>query len=217
MSALSRLIFATALLLCTQIAGAATGSSQGTYFAARGGPGLLQDGDVTIHVPGLPPFGASLNYDPGFLASTALGYSWSNGLAVEGELAFHGNGLKDENVMGTVIELDGQETSFAALVNARYGFDTRTRVTPYLGAGLGAALLTVSGKPTGGTRFKDSDMVFAYQAMAGVSYALSPRLDLGIEYRYFATAKSTFADNSQKIDVNYNAHNVLLTLSYDLQ
>ena len=75
-----------------------------------------------------------------------------------------------------------------------------------------------SGKPTR-RQIRANPTRFAYQAIAGVSYALTERVSLGIEYRYFATTDPSYSDNpggggTSRVDAEYKTHNVLVNLIY---
>ncbi len=83
-----------------------------------------------------------------------------------------------------------------------------------------AALMDVSVLAAGATdTFRDSDVQFAYQAIVGLSYALSPKTNLGVEYRYFGTRNPSFTDDPDgggNVTANFEHqnHNVLLKLIY---
>jgi opacity protein-like surface antigen len=64
--------------------------------------------------------------------------------------------------------------------------------------------------------YDDSDLVFAYQAGAGVAYEISPTLDLGLSYRFSGSADPTFDDGVDKFDYESQAHNFLIGLTYRL-
>src|SRR6185369_13403100 len=42
----------------------------------------------------------------------------------------------------------------------------------------------------------EKDGAFAWQAILGLQYALSPNLDLGMRYKYFTTGSLNFNDNN---------------------
>ena len=71
--------------------------------------------------------------------------------------------------MGTPMGIDGTESSLSFMGNAIFNLDTGTRLTPFVGAGMGFAVLEVDAQPDGGGRFEDTDTQLAYQAMAGIS------------------------------------------------
>lgn len=56
----------------------------------------------------------------------------------------------------------------------------------YVGLGAGRARVKLAG---------DRDSALAGQAIAGVRYAITPNIDLGLKYRYFRTSKLNFNDS----------------------
>jgi outer membrane autotransporter protein len=193
----------------------------GMYVAAHGGVGFLQDADTSVKNTGAPTINADLDADTGWLAGIAAGYQWPIGVAVEGELTYRRNELNSISLLGTHLDLNGDEHSYAMLANVYYRLNTRTRFTPYLGVGIGAASVTIDARAQGGGSFDDSDRVVAYQAIAGVAYGLTPRLDLGIEYRYFGTENPHLSDeqngNTTELGSEYHMHNVIANLTYHLR
>jgi opacity protein-like surface antigen len=67
----------------------------------------------------------------------------------------------------------------------------------------------------------DSDVVFAYQAFAGVRFDLNERMSLGIRYKYFATEDSSYRfDSSFGPPVRLGIEGVrthLVTVSFNLK
>jgi opacity protein-like surface antigen len=199
---------------------AAAARAGDVYLSLRGGIALLDDSDMTIEIPGAGQLPATLEYDPGWLLGIAAGYGWDNGFAVEGEFAYRQNGIDQEQLFGMTIPIDGFERSYALMANGYYRVNTGTMVTPYIGAGVGGALLSIDAESVGGN-FSDTDFQFAYQAMAGLALEITPQLDAGLEYRYFATTTPSFSDvtggNPVTVNPDYNTHNILLTLTYQFQ
>ncbi len=217
MTKLPMLVLVTAALGISHANAADAGSSEGPYLGIIGGANFLQTSDVTVSIPSQPAISAELFYGTGWAGGALFGYGWVNGMAVEGEFTYRQNSIEGENVMGMPLPIGGHVTSYAAIINAHYDIDTATPFTPYLAAGAGAAFMHVNARPEGGGTFSDWDTVFAYQAMAGVSYALSTKLKLGAEYRFFATTPPQFDDNSVNARVDYWSHDVLIKLTFDLQ
>ena len=130
------------------------------------------------------------------------------------------NGIDQERLLGMIIAIDGHERSYALMANGYYRVDTGTFVTPYIGAGIGGALLTVDADSVGGN-FSDDSFEFAYQAMAGLAFEITPQLDVGLEYRFFGTTSPSFSDSvvgggAVTVDPDYLSNNILLTLTYRL-
>jgi opacity protein-like surface antigen len=82
------------------------------------------------------------------------------------------------------------------------------------------ALTQVSALAEGSAdRFRDSDIGFSYQAIAGVSYRIGERTDLAIEYRYSGTSRASFTDNpggtgSVTSHLDRNSQSVLLKMNF---
>jgi opacity protein-like surface antigen len=196
-------------------------AEDGVYFSARGGIAMLSDSDMTIEIAGVGQIPAKLEYDPGWLAGVAGGYAWNNGFAIEGEFTFRQNGIDGEELMGTTIPVGGHLRSYALMANSYYRLNTGTIITPYIGAGIGGALLTVDADSVGGN-FSDDSVELAYQAMAGLAIEITPQLDAGMEYRFFGTTDPSFSDTvmgggAVTVDPEYMSHNILLTLTYGFQ
>ena len=143
----------------------------------------------------------------GFAVTTALGYAWENGLRTEAELGYHRNGLDKvsggafgTNFTGAV---DGHVDAISGMLNLLYDYETHSGLTPYIGGGIGAADVSVVSDRLA---VDDSDVVFAYQFMGGVRYALTDNLRVRLGYRYFAT--STPVIQGSKGD--YGSHNIEL-------
>ena len=65
------------------------------------------------------------------------------------------------------------------MLNAYYDIDTGTKFTPYVGAGIGMAHLKAKDDD-----WHKSKTTFAWQAGAGVSYAMTNNIALDLGYRY---------------------------------
>lgn len=143
----------------------------------------------------------------GFAVTTALGYAWENGFRTEAELGYHRNGL--EKVSGGAFgtrftgDIDGHVDAISGMMNVLYDYNTSGSLTPYIGGGMGVADVSVV---SNSLAVDDSDLVFAYQFMGGVRYALTDNLGMRLGYRYFAT--STPEIQGSKGD--YGTHNVEL-------
>jgi OmpA-OmpF porin, OOP family len=207
------------LSLCA-LAAASPALADGFYVGIHGGAVFLPEADTDVTNTGQPTIEAELERDPGWLAGAAAGYVWPGGLALEAEITYRENRLDEIELLGMELDLDGEQQSYAALANAYYRFDTGGRVTPYLGGGAGAAVLTLDADAENGGTFKDTETVFAYQAIAGLDYALTPHLAFGVEYRYFATEDAELSDsqagNTTDLETEYRAHNVLMRLIFRL-
>jgi opacity protein-like surface antigen len=84
-------------------------------------------------------------------------------------------------------DLDGKISIRSAMVNALADFGDDDGLGFYAGGGFGRAWAKQLG---------ESDHAWAWQLIAGVRYAITPTIDLGLKYRYFRTGKLDFADDS---------------------
>jgi OOP family OmpA-OmpF porin len=117
---------------------------------------------------------------------------------------------------GTQVPLTGTVQNIPVMANLLYDFDTGTPLTPYIGIGVGFSVLTLHNISTGGaTLFDTSQLVFAYQPMIGVNYAVTDQLDIGLQYRYFATTNAVLRDAAGNVfAIRSASHNVLASLTY---
>lgn len=158
--------------------------------------------------------GWTTEFDTGWTASAALGRRFANGLRGEIELAYQSNDVDTHNnVQAAGIPLDTEDvgvlisgapqqgatvgevvadgrgsvdTTFL-MANLYYDLTQYGAFTPYVGGGLGVGFVDVEYSPSGVGIVDDDDTVFAYQVVAGASYAFSDRAALFAQYRYRAT------------------------------
>lgn len=111
--------------------------------------------------------------------------------------------------------------SWSNMFNGYVDFDTGTKLTPYVGAGLGTVTYNLGGSGLGNAdldsenAFNDSDV--GYQGMAGLSYVLPNNWSLSAEYRYAGAldygrsyhATDEWDDTSHSARINF-------TKSFDL-
>ncbi|WP_428407870.1 P44/Msp2 family outer membrane protein [Hyphococcus sp.] len=158
--------------------------------------------------------GWETEFDTGYAFAGAIGkdFGWLRG---EVEVAYQSNGVDAHSgVSAGGIALDGEDagvlitgspnigvsvgdlvadgrgdvSTLFVMANVFYDIDTGGRLTPYIGGGAGVGFADVDYSPSGVAIIQDDASVFAYQAMAGVAYAVSPSLDLTVGYRYRATS-----------------------------
>jgi opacity protein-like surface antigen len=139
---------------------------------------------------------------------------------VEGEVFFRKNGIDKFRGEGLSLSADGDITSLSFMVNGLLDFDTRTVVTPYIGAGVGFAFLSLNDAEVrffgiGERVADDDDAVFAYQLIAGIGITVARSTKLTLEYRYFATTDPEFKDvDGDKFESEYESHTFALGVRY---
>jgi OOP family OmpA-OmpF porin len=186
--------------------------SNGWYMSASLGLAFMEN---SSNRSGTANFDLSPS-NPGFAVTGALGKELGNGFRAEGELGYRQIGMDHGTVYstgGTGISTgpaSGNANAFSVMGNGYYDFATDTPIKPYVGAGVGFARVALSEVGVGaGSAVNDSDVAFAYQAMGGVSYQLTPRGTLFTEYRYFAVDDPRFNDAAgQRVGSEFMTHNV---------
>ena len=111
----------------------------------------------------------------------SLGYGFQNGFRTEAEFGYRNNDFED---------FDGDATALSLMANLFYDFNRDGNWHPYLGVGVGGAQVSVDGGSGPITFDDDDDTVLAYQALAGIAFPISDRLQLDVGYRYFVDRKS---------------------------
>ncbi len=112
------------------------------------------------------------------------------GIALDGEDAgvlITGSPNIGVTVGDLVADGQGDVSSLFVMANILYDFRTGGRLTPYIGGGAGVGFVDVNYTPSAVAIIQDEATAFAYQALAGVAYAVSPKLSLTAGYRYRAT------------------------------
>ena len=201
------------LVLCATPSVAA--DQNGLYARITAGWNISQDQDFST-------LGGNIDtaLDSGYALSAALGHDYGH-IRGEIELSYRENEVDSHKLSGaTVANSTGETSALALMANGYYDFDTQTKITPYVGAGLGFARVDVKDYAGGGNNdVADGDeTVFAYQVIAGLEYPVTARTSVTGEYRYFATTDVDIDTNlggAQGSDVNYDNHSILLGVKHN--
>jgi opacity protein-like surface antigen len=183
-----------------------TASVQAQYYSQGGvynphdiGPYSRFDIGASVFENGhLNQFGGPVNqpvdYDVGFNFDAAFGYKFNRYLGADFEFG----------VIGTQINsVPGFFSSNTYLDNVPFVANLtlslpipRTLIVPYIGGGAGGswASFNTDGFGTGPAAVYgyESDVVFAWQAFAGVRIKLNKKMSLGVGYKYFVTQDTAF-------------------------
>jgi opacity protein-like surface antigen len=132
---------------------------------------------------------ANVTFNPGIRADIDLGYKLNDSWAVELETGFMWNSM--DKINGVSFSSYSQSVdiySVPLLANVIYKVPTETSWTPYFGVGVGGVVgIFDLNNTTRGARYSDTDLTFAYQAEAGLDYALSKNASIGIAYKFLGT------------------------------
>jgi OOP family OmpA-OmpF porin len=157
---------------------------------------------------GVPVSNKNFNYGSGIATVGSVGWGFGNGLRSELEGNFRWNSA-NQNGAGSAFgsqrtTTNGNEYKAGLMANVLYDFVDAfgPGITPYAGGGIGWQWIDEQNINTTGTgagpagtplvfRANNAQSAFAYQAIFGVSYALTsvtPGLALTTEYRFLGTA-----------------------------
>ena len=165
----------------------------GPYFRADIGPTFVEDGKLTKFGG---PVSQDVEFDVGFNFDAAIGYAFNKYLSTDFEFGF--NGADIDSVSGFFANDDTVLYNAPFLVNVTFSYPIpRTIITPYVGIGGGGSLTVFDtdgfGNGTDTVFGDDTDVVWAWQAFAGVRFELNKQAYLGLGYKYFATESSSFS------------------------
>lgn len=210
---------------------------KGLYGAIGAGLSYMQEerdvsNDGTSGGPFI--FDSSADYDKGIGVYTALGYAWDNNWRTELELSYRTNDIDQIDPDGAGFSgfpagtIAGDTKAYALMANAIYDIDLGSPITPYLGAGLGLAIVdhNIAGAATlsaptpalsiayGSSNYK----TLAYQGIAGLGIALAEDLTLDLSYRFFGTRKGsatgTLNGAAAEFDTGYHVHSFFAGLRW---
>jgi OOP family OmpA-OmpF porin len=200
---------------------ALSASQPGFYVGLGAGPDFMPDRGLSIDgSAGGQNFSipTTSKWKTGWGAFITAGYRWDNGLRAEAEYSFREQ--KVEAFDHT--PWSGTQWDNSLMANLYYDIDTGTAITPYLGAGIGGAHLSWGDnfRPTGTSIIYDGSGVnFAWQAIVGAAYAVTPRLDLSLDFRFKGsggdyTFPSTSGVTANKFD--YMTRTLVFSIHYSI-
>jgi OOP family OmpA-OmpF porin len=207
-------LLAATILALPVVANAQNAPIAGVYLGGAVGANFMQQENESITINQYSQSG-KLNFNPGFAGKINVGYGFGNGFRAELEGNYRYNSVSGTNalpVAGTLAG-HGNEQKMGAMINGLYDFNTLSPyVVPYVGVGVGyqavqwqnVSAYGSNGSANFGTSTKSS---FAYQAIVGAAFPITPALAITAEYNFMGLAS----------DRNYsgtaNLHNTANTVS----
>jgi opacity protein-like surface antigen len=194
------------------------------------------------------------SFKTGFVLGGNAGIEWGNGLRTELELAYRQHKSKKHAHLKTHYQYQFSTTTgegstittrvtsghsgevpanlrmraWSLMANAWYDFDLGLPVTPYVGGGIGLALVKISGQlghfagdgsTVVGTLFEKNDNVFAWQLGAGVSMPITDTVKAFVDYRYFAADDAHLmlepGYHGGSINADFNSQSVMVGLRFN--
>jgi opacity protein-like surface antigen len=164
----------------------------GPYIRADIGPSFFENGRLTRFGG---PVSSPVEYDTGLAADLALGWDFSQYVGADFELGYVG--ARINNVPGFFSD-DSHIANVPFLANVTLSLPLpNCNVVPYVGVGAGGTDVIFDTNEFGNgatTVFgSEDDVVFAWQAVAGLRFKLNGNISLGLGYKYFATGKPSFS------------------------
>lgn len=166
-------------------------------------------------------------FENGFYGSLAGGYDFGD-FRTEIEIGYRQNelsGFSKSDFFGTELDTNVDRTArvLSYMFNGFYDVPTKTKLTPYIGGGIGIARVSWNDIQVGPVEVIDFERpddketedevhTFAYQFGAGLTYPINKRLDLSLDYRYFVAHEPKFEASGKGFDTEYQAHTVGLSL-----
>jgi len=213
------LLTSTALLLALPaICSAEQPPHAGPYVSGFIGVSIPRDSTVTTDdYNNSAVYQDEVEFDPGINIGGTGGYDFGY-FRFEGEISYRNseiNSITDQNGV-KYRRADGNLGVAAFMANAFFDLHNASRVTPYLGGGIGFATLQLSdtyGTDQTSARWRlydeGDDTVFAYQVGAGVDIAINRRFSLDVGYRYFGTETAKINEDSAWVNsLDFESHNV---------
>ncbi|HEY2082677.1 MAG TPA: outer membrane beta-barrel protein [Verrucomicrobiae bacterium] len=169
------------------------------YVGADAGGALTSDTRVKEFFGPVNP-GTKVSLDPGVRVGFVGGYKLTDWFSVEGETGVIANNVK--SITGASIDGNATLANVPFLLNGRFELPHgRCPVTPYFGGGAGGSASVFNlehDMDLNGVHLRGSDaaVVFAYQAFAGLRYAINDQMGIGVEYHYFCTTGPTWSGDT---------------------
>lgn len=189
---------------------ASTTEARGAYLNLGGGANFLEGFSAT----GVNGRTVQLNQNTGPVGIVDLGYMLPYRFRAEIEFGYRYSDAKNITLPSgattpTSLNLKANATALTYMANLIYDFQPVWHVIPHVGAGVGAANVRVNNV--------GHDWPFAWQAMAGAEYPVTPHLKLGLEYRFLGTESLSFRPTPVTLESrpNYYDHAVLVTLRWN--
>lgn len=199
--------------------------ARGIYLGAGAGVNIRQDQRWTINDPRTDGH-ADVGFDTAPAGNLYIGYDFG---AIRADL----EGSFRQNDIGTTklsydsfrlnrfitvpgasdvkINVKGHERTIGLMANLYYDFEFGSPFVPYVGGGIGVGFNNWKVKNKDANIDFDYDSpLFAYQGIAGVSYYVTPKLAVNVEYRYFGETDAEFTSGSTKIKLGAPANHTIL-------
>jgi len=161
----------------------------------------------------------NLEATEGSLIAVSIGYELpplrheSNG-RVEIEYSQRSANFNQAEFTNGKVSASGSLEVQSLMFNSFVVFPTRTRFSPYVGLGIGGAIINVDNLVVAGfPMVNDDNFSFAWQVGGGMEFTLTQSLRMDLGYRFFSTNHTDFVQvDGSKIEIEGHSHNGMLGL-----
>ena len=157
--------------------------------------------------------GTRVDFNPGFRADIGFGYNFCKAFAAEFEVGSIWNSFDKVGGVPLTSNQEGDFYQYPFLAKAVFKHPFQNGLTPYLGAGVGGVGATLHLKP-GIYDNSSSDIAFAYQAEAGLKYALNEHIEVGVGYKFLGTHGFDFFNSTIQTDHTFS-HSILASFVWN--
>jgi OOP family OmpA-OmpF porin len=212
------LALTTAVLVSLLSSGASAENafSAGPYVQLDVGLAIVGNSDIS-----LGGVSGDAEFDPGFAVGGAIGYRFEEWLRAEVNLSYRQADIDKLTALGYTLAGAGDAGAFTTLVNLYVDFKPRWPVTPYVGAGIGVALIDVDSDDAANVLIVNDDSTeFAWNVMAGAAWSVTDNVDLTLGYRYLSTKDvdlewTEVGFGSGTMEVEFGVHEVMFGARYN--
>jgi len=225
---ITTLLCSTALVA---LSAANANAATGWYLGVEAGWNTVSDNDIKFSTTFGFTTPLNVDFDDGWAILATIGYNFGGHWRVEGELGYRNNDISGIRITGTrprptplsatSFTPGGSLEEVSLMANVLYDIYLGSRFKLTLGAGIGGdyASFDVDGG------LGDNNWSFAYQGIIGLAYALSPRTDLTLNYRYLVAEGADFGGldptfgffNERFSSDDFHKQSITIGFRYDLQ
>ena len=159
------------------------------------------------------------DFNPGFVAGAALGYTWQESICLEFEYTYQtsGAGDADESVFGEGAESQIASVAIGPTLWYRPSNLFSGSLKPKIGLGIYWLEEVSLDIEQGGREDSFSDSGALYSITAGIDWEFRENWSLGTELRYYKSSSldaEDETDSSRKLEFDYEGFNALVSLGY---
>ncbi len=177
-------------------------------------------------------------FDRGYNISGQIGRRMSSGLRVEAEFNYNRAGVKNHRnvaaggaiidgvdasvltrgatlgaTVGAVVNSGiGKQESYGGFANAYYDLNADEKFQPYVGGGIGLQRVKFDYRPSNVDVGQGSGTNFAWQAMAGATYKVSPRFEVYGQYNYRDSGSTKMKLDLLPADLNAKSRQSIMSI-----